>query len=418
MATTVLAAASVGFVAAQNPRWQPTWDMKLSTMSMFMNFSGWTDPKVAGQFGVSSFDWSNAKAQWAVQKPMDCEERLVTQATWVKQQNPASHVYVYRNLVKALPWYTSVREKLDDPQYSGFFLKFKPGGSFPNGTYHVPQCTYEKCSEFYHDQEQTPEVPTPEKPHPDGSCTEGECDCGNNPCGEYLWDHRNGTMLREFLINEHVLGKTGIGHPDIDGLFIDDFWCSEIINGTCTDPVQGASEEDKHQQVDMGLSDQDILDITNEWLTTFTAVQEAILEHKAYTWSIIPNQQNANAMPELIAKDTCAKMIRGAISTNKYENMPLLFGITANTTTGVFAAIKQEVAAFQLMRGPYAWIGFGKWGMVWPTDKLQIPAEMKADYGNPLGNTTESPANVFTRKFEKSTITLNCNTYEATIDMH
>ena len=52
----------------------------------------------------------------------------------------------YRNLVKALPWYTSVREKLTDPQYSGWFLKFKPGGSI-NGSWHSPPCTTDKSGE-------------------------------------------------------------------------------------------------------------------------------------------------------------------------------------------------------------------------------------------------------------------------------
>ena len=46
---------------------------------------------------------------------MDCEERLVSQAELVKSVNPDAKVWVYRNLVKALPWYSSVREKMLDP---------------------------------------------------------------------------------------------------------------------------------------------------------------------------------------------------------------------------------------------------------------------------------------------------------------
>jgi hypothetical protein len=79
-----------------------------------------------------------------------------------------------------------VREKLVDPAYSGFFLKFNPNVT----SYHVPNCddNYSPplCSVFYHDQEQTPEVPTPQNPNPDGKCV-GTCDCGGVPCGEYLW---------------------------------------------------------------------------------------------------------------------------------------------------------------------------------------------------------------------------------------
>ena len=89
----------------------------------------------------------------------------------------------YRNLIKALPWFTSVREKLEDPDYAGWFLKFDANR---NQTA-VPRCAPEdkdKCSTLYHDQVQTPAVPTAALPHPDGVCTDNECDCGAQPCGK------------------------------------------------------------------------------------------------------------------------------------------------------------------------------------------------------------------------------------------
>ena len=233
---------------------------------------------------------------------MDCDERLLKQAVMTKARNPNTRVFTYRNLVKALPWFTAVRDKLTDPAYAGFFLKFKPGGSLPNGSYHVPQCDNKYspplCTEFYHDQEQTPEVPTHDDPSPDGSCM-GTCDCGSVPCGEYLFDWRNGTQLEDWLISEVLLGATGIGSGIVDGFFIDDFWCSNIINGTgsCQDPVQGPTEIDPHSQADMGLSDQDIADITTGWLKGMTRAQQAIVNAGGYTWSLIPGQSNgAHAM--------------------------------------------------------------------------------------------------------------------------
>eukprot|EP01044_Picomonas_judraskeda_P010741 COSAG03_NODE_1407_length_4140_cov_3.756001_6_plen_72_part_00 len=44
--------------------------------------------------------------------------------------------------------YSSVREKLLDPRYEGFFLKYNPGGSsdFNNGTWHAPKCTESKVA--------------------------------------------------------------------------------------------------------------------------------------------------------------------------------------------------------------------------------------------------------------------------------
>ena len=191
----------------------------MSTAFMPCNDSGYFNASYAAEWGVTDFDWSNAKQLWANTKPMDCEERLVEQASMVNKINNRTKVFVYRNFVKALPWYTSVREKITDPAYSGWFLKFKDYHGPENKTsYSVPPCTGDKCSGFYHDQDQTPE-----HPHGDGSCVD-DCDCGEGlPCGEYLWDHRNDTLI-DFLINEFVLGPTGLGHPGISGFYFDDGW--------------------------------------------------------------------------------------------------------------------------------------------------------------------------------------------------
>jgi hypothetical protein len=88
--------------------------------------TGWSSPERGGEFGIVSYDWSNDKDDWAMAQPMDAEERLLHQAKLTHAANPDSKVFVYRNLVWAMPWFTSVREKLDDPNYSGWFLKFDP----------------------------------------------------------------------------------------------------------------------------------------------------------------------------------------------------------------------------------------------------------------------------------------------------
>lgn len=222
----LLCADSVlAFLPSQNPPWPATYNMSMSSITMACNRSGWYNTSIAAAFGITSFDWSNQKAEWAAAKPMDCEEKLVQQAERAHAANPATHVFSYRNLVKALPWFSTVRAKLEDPAFDGFFLKFKPGGAFPNGSYHVPQCDNDYdpplCTVFYHDQEQTPAVPSPANPDPDGKCV-GRCDCGTIPCGEYLFDHRNGSMLQEWLLSEVILGPNGLGSPAIDGFFIDE----------------------------------------------------------------------------------------------------------------------------------------------------------------------------------------------------
>ena len=196
------------------PRWKPTWDMARSTMLYTCNHSGWHDAKYAAKFGVVSYDWSNAKALWAQNQPMNCEEMLTEQAERVLKEDPGivgeqPRVWLYRNTIKALNWFTSVREKLEDPSYAGWFVPFANyRGPQSNGSYHVPACTFEKCSGFCacrfpllhlnrlsylrfaadsfvadHDQLQTPELGG--SLH-NGGCKE-ECDCGKAPCGEYIF---------------------------------------------------------------------------------------------------------------------------------------------------------------------------------------------------------------------------------------
>ncbi len=39
-------------------------------------------------------------------------------------------------------------------------------------------------------------------------------------------------MLVDWLINDLLLGPNGLGSGVTDGFFIDDYWCSNAINGS------------------------------------------------------------------------------------------------------------------------------------------------------------------------------------------
>jgi hypothetical protein len=424
------------------PPWKPTYNLSMSTITMQCNGSGYSNASRGASFGITSYDWSNAKKQWAMQKPMDDEERLLHQAIMTKREsksiNTSTKVFVYRNVVKALPWFSSVRKIMMDPSYSGFFLKFK--NNVTNTS--VPRCAIEntsKCSIYYHDQEQTPEVV-----HGDGTCPKTGCDCGDSiPCGEYLWDHRNGSQLSNWLINNHIISSTSIGNGNIDGMFIDDYWCSnllcsenpQIAGCPCNDPGQGPTEVDRNSQIDMGLSDEDIRDITVGWNITMGKVQQSILNNNGYTWSLIYGQGNANASPTLLKKSTCVQQLRSACGTNKYiwQDNAHLVGITLVNGTN-FLQLKQDISFFQLVRGPFAWIGWGVWGMTWPFNPepahgelppqphgVPRPSILEHDFGIPVvdGNSDDgtcyeiASSGIFQRKYSKGMVELNCNTFTA-----
>ena len=168
--------------------------MKRSTVLYTCNNTGMHNVKHAIEYGTVVYDWcahaftavvlgqasgltcyrlrrSNAKQIWANAHPMSSEELITKQAEMVLAADPGvegynPRVWAYRNTIKALNWYSSVRKKLDDPKYSSWFAKFKgfddktyPGGKGKetNGTFHVPTCDWygtadkpPKCSGFYH----------------------------------------------------------------------------------------------------------------------------------------------------------------------------------------------------------------------------------------------------------------------------
>ncbi len=352
---------------------------------------------------------------------MDCQERLVEQVERVRKVSNTTRQFVYRNLVKALPWYSAVREKLDDPAYAGWFLKFRDG---VNGTYSSKPCTGDKCSAFYHDQDQTPQFP-----HGDGSCT-APCDCGDQPCGEYLWDHRNGSSLRRFLIDEFVLGPDGLGHPDIAGVFLDDAWSDtpEPVapwwpkEGFCSGgPIGGPTEEYPNCTQDMGLTQQDTTALKHEWSTTIAELRLALVAHGGFNWQMFAQSTDLPADAahcEAYFADACRP------GGGKRFKAPWVYQFTDPKSGRNLPKVKEDLATFLLARGDYAWIGYGWIGCA-PQVEYYRPPELDVDVGAPVDATCKpqpaaaggSGGRRFVREYSKATVSFDCGTMAAAIRM-
>ena len=410
---------------AQVPEWPQTWQMNQSTILMVCNNTGYTDPKSTAGWSLVDFDWSNGKGTgsadgWAKHKPMDCEEMLVKQVEMSHEASPGTSFFIYRNAIKALPWYTSVREKLEDPAYAAWFLKFGP--PTVGSGWHVPQCdnNYSPplCTEFYHDQEQTPGFP-----HGDGDCSPPACDVGKIPVGEYLFDFRsvnvsvNGQTFAEWYINDYHLGPTGAGNPLVSGFYVDDSW-----------GPGGPTEMEGHAVQDMGLTQAQVNDITAGYTWVTAQLYAKILSAKKFIWDQFLNIDpyaplNGDCPQPWVKKTTCASDLRGLCGAgSKTQNRTLLYGFSPGSCTGTDPAhltdVDQDVANFLLVRGPYAFLGNGWLGC---SRQYEYPAaQFNADYGTPLGFCAETAPNsgVFKREFTKSTVQMNCATWTPTITFH
>ena len=102
-------------------------------------------------------------------------------------------------------------------------------------------------------------------------------------------------MLREWLVADLIqtLQQSHLRRQDddsdvgaIDGFFLDDYWCSDILchetndnpayGCPCHDPFQGPTEVEHHVVQDTGWSDQDIYAMTLAWRETLTAMEEPL----------------------------------------------------------------------------------------------------------------------------------------------
>ena len=356
---------------------------------------------------------------------MDCEELMVKQVAMTVAASPDTKVFVYRNMIKALPWFTSVRVKIEDPAYARWFMNFSAEVIADHTKAAVPVCdtNYKPplCSNLYHDQSQTPGYP-----RGDGNCAAPACDTGKVPVGEYLFDHRNANVsinnqtFIEWFVDEYYGGPAGMGDPNIIGFYIDDDWGNMDANGP--------SEMNAHAMADMGLSAADLAEIVPAYNWVANTVYHAIQQKGKFAWDLFlnndPNCINCGDCPQpWVKKATCAADLRayGVNASSPMQSRALLYGFSPGSCHGVnptkLTEVEEDVANFLLIRGKYAYLGNGWTGC---SHFYEFPAkQFNADYGTPLGLATETGvgSGVFTREWSKATVTMDCNSYTPTITM-
>ncbi len=421
------------------PAWEPTWDMFRSTVLYTCNNSGFHDVHHAVQFGTVVYDWSNAKAVWANAHPMDSEACILKQAEAVLAVDPGvpkqgPRVWAYRNTIKALNWYSSVREKLDDPKYSSWFIKFKDyHGRASNGSYAVPACDWygnatspAKCSGFYHDQEQTPEHRGGGPDYPvDGQCVE-QCDCGEtNPCGEYIFDHRGGEVdgqnFTEWFISSYMISEETLlhrdpktGRPQMIGLG----WLDDAMT------LQGPTEEDRNFQQDAGLSNETMQELVDAYRNSMEALKAKVLPMGGYWWQLMDGagmQLNRN-FPVPVNASRCVDVLRtrcGHAAPPTWKRMQM-YNIPKGGAGVDDHGFTQYTAEFLLTRGPFAMLGYSWYGCTNGDAAPNRAKEWDMDFGVPSGTCQETGENtgVFSRTYSKATVEWDCHAAEGKITQH
>jgi len=404
------------------PKWKPTWNMFRSTVLYTCNNTGMHDVGHAIKFGIVVYDWSNAKALWCNAHPMNSQELLTKNAEQVLAADPgipgeAPRVWVYRNTIKALNWYSSVREKLDDPKYASWFIKFKDyKGPESNNSYHVPACDWAppnpKCSGFYHDQKQTPEHPGGGKPYPvDGACKE-QCDCGKtNPCGEYIFDHRGGQIegrtFREWFINEYMISNETLLHKNPDtgkpqqiGLG----WLDDSMT------INGPTEEDRNYIADTGASHEDMQAQVDAYQETMLELKKKVVPMGGFWWQLMGR---GDLVLQNMNETQCKHNLRSrcVVNSSKWNRLQM-YNIQKGGTGVTPQGFTDYTAEFLLTRGPYALLGYSWCGCTNGQQARPRAKEWDEDFGVPnagaICSETGADTGVFERKWTKATVTWDC----------
>ena len=258
------------------PKFPPQWNLTMSTMTQLCfgptPLGGIPLNNESGQFlrkwGVIEIDFESEESLWAHHVGgKDADVMMLEQATAMKAIAPASQIWIYRNLVQAYANFVQFREKLEDPAYAGWWLKFDDA---TNDEKLTPRCGFNSrlnrtlCSDLFH---------SPLRWTHDGN------DCGDViPCGDYVFDHRNAS-LRTWLVEEHMLGPMGLAHPSVDGFGCIDDWYAGIARVQGGDTTRGGGPtEVQHFVKGTGITQTSsaMLELMGNWSVTTWAINAAV----------------------------------------------------------------------------------------------------------------------------------------------
>jgi hypothetical protein len=304
------------------PQWDHTWDLARSTAIQPCNVSGWYDPAFAAKWGLVSFDWSNAKADWLAATPHDCEERLAEQCRKVKAINPRTKCFVYRNTELALEWLSSQRAVMDE-QHAGWFVRFQSDSAATADA---------KCEAA-------------------GPCNKDNgicCPFGNVMCqmqlpwrGErqFAWNFTN-SSLRSWWIKNILVGG-GANDADIDGSFSDD--------------VIGFPAEQENWIPRLGYSPAQLHALQVATQETWQQAAVQLADNGGYNWQMFGKGDGPRGAG--IAKAECVEQMR-VLCTREMQSRPMMTSAGGgpnfeefNQTVSCFTC-RRKVPYYSLIIGP------------------------------------------------------------------
>jgi hypothetical protein len=176
---------------------------------------------------------------------------------------------------------------------------------------------------------------------------------------------------------------------------------------------------------DMGLSTADVADMADAYRWVQATAIAAVAARGKWTWSEFLNNDpfqsiNGGCPQPWVRESSCAADLRAFCNgTIPVQTQTLLYGFTPGCTSlnpANLTAPLHDVVNFQLVRGPWAFLGSG-WQGCNPALKWEFPPELNADFGVPVGSCAELPrgSGIFVRNFSRASVQMDCSNWAPTI---
>jgi hypothetical protein len=171
----------------------------------------------------------------------------------------------------------------------------------------------------------------------------------------------------------------------------------------------------------MGLSGEQVQALSDATQLAYSAVLKTLIEANAYNWQAFGAEDWTQALLPVKGGQTCIAAMR-ALCTPEMRSEPKLVSAPGANRAGTvvpLGSMKQMVAAFLIARGDYWWFGQG-WGPKTCTSNSSLPFPYNSLWsispGSPVTNCSEVATGVFQRTFARGSSTLDCNTFNASLD--
>ena len=85
--------------------------------------------------------------------------------------------------------------------------------------------------------------------------------------------------LLDWLLEDYILGPTGLGNENISGFFLDDYWCYEDAGDGPSCRLVGPAETETHVLEDLGMAAAEVKPMAMAWRANKDAISRAIHAH-------------------------------------------------------------------------------------------------------------------------------------------